>query len=104
MQTYDCVLLAALIERIDLGIDEIRIRLRPTRLGAPLNLAATALPSAIETQILSVPARLGRYRREIKLLIDGSDPFAMKKDEERRTRPSCSRLRTDMGFRIGSKV
>jgi hypothetical protein len=27
-----------------------------------------------------------------------------KKDEDRRTRPSCSRLRTDKGLRMGNEV
>jgi hypothetical protein len=53
--------LTALIERIDVGADQIDIHLRATRLGALLDVA-TPLPSAMddETQILSVPIQLRR--------------------------------------------
>ena len=70
--------LTALIERIDVGANQIDIRLRPTRLGALLDIAATSLPSATddETQVLSIPVRLRRSGREIRMLIDGTDPFA----------------------------
>jgi site-specific DNA recombinase len=46
---------------------------------------ATPLPSEIndETQILSVPIRLRRSGREIKMLIDGADAFATAKPDER---------------------
>jgi site-specific DNA recombinase len=37
-------LLTTLIERIDVGVDRIEIRLSPTRLGALLNIAATTWP------------------------------------------------------------
>jgi hypothetical protein len=68
-------LLTALIERIDVGANRIDIHLRPTRLGMLLDIAAT--PSATdETQVLSVPIELRRCGREIKMLIDGTDPFA----------------------------
>ena len=71
--------LIALIERIDVGAHQIDIHFRPTRLGALLDVAAP-LPSATddETQILSVPMRLRRSGREIKMLIDGADPFAQR--------------------------
>jgi len=51
--------------------------LRPTRLG-PLLDVATPLSSEAddETQILSVPVRLRRCGYEIKMLIEGIDPFA----------------------------
>ena len=70
--------LTALIERIEVGVDQIDIHLRPTRLGALLDVAATPLPSVTddETEILSVPVRLRRAGREIRMLIDGTDPFA----------------------------
>ena len=77
--------LTALIERIEVGADQIDIRLRPTRLGALLDGAATPSPSATddETQILSVPVRLRRSGREIRMLIDGTDPFATAKPDAR---------------------
>jgi site-specific DNA recombinase len=77
--------LAALIERIDVGAHQIDIHFRATRLGALLDVAAPPLPSATddETQILSVPVRLRRSGREIKMLIDGADPFATAKPDAR---------------------
>jgi len=77
--------LTGLIERINVGADRIDIRFRPTRFGALLDVAATPLPSAAddETQILSVPVRLRRCGREIKMLIDRTDPFAAAKPDVR---------------------
>jgi DNA invertase Pin-like site-specific DNA recombinase len=76
--------LTALIERIDVGADRIDIHFRPTRLGMLLDIAATPLPSATdETQILSVSIELRRSGREIKMLIEGTDPFATAKPDER---------------------
>jgi DNA invertase Pin-like site-specific DNA recombinase len=78
-------LLAALIERIVLGTNQIDIHLHPTRLGALIDVSATSSPSSAddETQILSVPVRLARCGREIKMLIDGTDPFAIAKPDRR---------------------
>jgi site-specific DNA recombinase len=77
--------LSALIERIDVRANRIDIHLRPTRLGMLLDIAATPLPSARddETQILSVPIELRRPGREIKMLIEGTDPFATAKPDAR---------------------
>jgi site-specific DNA recombinase len=77
--------LIALIKRIDVGTNQIDIHFRPTRLGALLDVAARPLPSATddETQILSVPVRLRRSGREIRMLIDGTDPFAAAKPDAR---------------------
>jgi DNA invertase Pin-like site-specific DNA recombinase len=77
--------LTGLIERIDVGANQIDIRLRPHRLSALLDIAATPLPSATddETQILSIPVRLRRSGREIRMLIDGTDPFATAKPNAR---------------------
>ena len=76
--------LAALIERIEVGTYQIDIQFRPTRLGALLHIPATPLSSATdETQILSVPVRLRRCGHEIKLLIEGIDPFATAKPDAR---------------------
>jgi site-specific DNA recombinase len=78
-------LLTALIERIDIAANRIDIHLRLTRLGALLDMSAPLLPSATEdeTQILSVPIELRRSGREIKMLIDGADPFATGKPDAR---------------------
>jgi DNA invertase Pin-like site-specific DNA recombinase len=77
--------LAALIERIEVGANQIDIDFRPARLGAFLDVAATPLLSANddEAQILSVPVRLRRCGREIRMLIDGTDPFATGKPDAR---------------------
>ena len=65
--------LTALIERIEVSVDQIDIRLHPPRLGALLNVAATPLLSMTddEIQTLSVPVRLRRAGREIRMVIDG---------------------------------
>ena len=74
--------LTGLIERIEVSVDQIDIRLRPSRLSALLDAAATPLQGATddETEILPVPVRLRRAGREIRMVIDGTDPFAAKLD------------------------
>jgi hypothetical protein len=58
------------------------IRLRPTGLSALFDAAVT--PSLREeTVILSVPARLRRAGMDIRILIDGTDPFAAVKPDAR---------------------
>jgi DNA invertase Pin-like site-specific DNA recombinase len=76
------VVLTALIERIEVSVDQIDIRFRPSRLSALLDSAATPLQGATddETEILRVPVRLRRAGREIRMVIDGTDPFAAKPD------------------------
>ena len=78
-------LLAALIERIVLGANQIDIHFHPTRLGALIDVSAASSPSATddETQTLSVPVRLARCGREIRMLIDGTEPFAIAKPDMR---------------------
>jgi site-specific DNA recombinase len=69
--------LTGLIERVEVSVDQIDIRLRPQRVGTLLD--ATATLQAVnddETEILSVPVRLRRAGREISMVIDGADPFA----------------------------
>jgi site-specific DNA recombinase len=70
--------LTALIERIEVSLDQIDIRLRPQRLNALLDGAATPSQGVNDdqTEILSVPVRLRRAGREIRMVIDGTDPFA----------------------------
>ena len=82
--TRQRALLTALIERIDVGTDRIDIHIRPTGLGALLDGAAALLPNATnaETQTLSVPVRLRRCGREIRMVI-GTDPFATAKPDAR---------------------
>ena len=83
-ETRQRAFLTALIERIDIGANQIDIHFRPTRLAALLDLAADH-SSAVddETQILSVPVELRRSGREIKMRIDGTDPFATAKPDAR---------------------
>jgi hypothetical protein len=77
--------LTALIDRIDAGADQIHIHLRPARLAALLDVAATSLPSATddEIQILSVSVQLRRSGRAIRMWIEGTDPFATAKLDAR---------------------
>jgi len=82
--TRQRAVLTALIERIDVGADQIDTHFRPARLGALLNVAGP-LPSASddETQILSVPIRLRRAGQVITMRLDGTDPFATAKPAAR---------------------
>src|SRR5439155_17017630 len=50
-----------------------------------LDAATTPLQSATddETEILSVPVQLRRAGREIRMVIDGTDPFAATKPDAR---------------------
>jgi hypothetical protein len=88
--TRQRAILTALIERIDVGADQIDIHFRPARLSALLDVAAP-LPSAsdAETQILSVPLRLRRAGRVITMRIDGTDPFATAKPDARLINLPC---------------
>ena len=76
--------LAALVERIEVSLDKIDIHLRPPRLGVLLDVA-TPLQSMIddEIQTLSVPVRLRRAGREIRMVIDSTDPFAAARPDMR---------------------
>jgi hypothetical protein len=77
--------LAALVERIEVSLDQIDICLRPPRLGALLDVAAAPSQGVKddETEILSVPVRLRRAGRGIGMVIDGTDPFAAAKPDTR---------------------
>jgi site-specific DNA recombinase len=70
--------LTALIERIDVRVDQIDIHLRPMRLIALSEMEGTPLNSVTEeeTLILSMPARLRRAGMEITMLIDETALFA----------------------------
>ena len=77
--------LTTLIERIDVRVDRIDIRLRPPRLAALLDGPDTSPQGANdeETELLSLPVRLRRAGREIRMVIDGTDPFATAKPNAR---------------------
>jgi DNA invertase Pin-like site-specific DNA recombinase len=82
-ETRQRAFLTTLIERIDIGHNQIDIHIRPTRLAALLNLAAESSAADDDTQILSVPVELRRSGREIKMRIDATDPFATAKPDAR---------------------
>src|ERR1700730_11458747 len=74
--------LTALSVRIEVSVEQIGIHLRPLRLCALLDLPATPSQGVNddEIELLSVPVRLCRSGREIRMVIDGPDPFAAKPD------------------------
>jgi len=77
--------LTTLIERIDVRVDRIDIRLGPPRLAALLDGPDTSPQGANdeETELLSVPVGLRRSGREIRMVIDGTDSFATAKPNAR---------------------
>jgi site-specific DNA recombinase len=77
--------LAALVERIEVSVDRIDIRLRPPRLGVLLDVTTPSVQSmtADEIQTLSVPVHQRRAGREIRMVIDSTDPFAAAKPDAR---------------------
>jgi site-specific DNA recombinase len=77
--------LATLIERIEVRVDQIDLRLHPPRLGAFLDVTATPLQSLTDDEIktLSVPVCLRRAGREIRMVIDGTDPFTATQPDMR---------------------
>src|ERR1700724_830069 len=74
--------LTALIERIEVKVDQIDIHLRPLRLCALLDPPATPSQGVNddEIELLSVPVRLRRAGREIRMVINGTGSFAAKPD------------------------
>jgi hypothetical protein len=77
--------LTPLIERIEVKVDRIDIRLCPPRLAALLDGPDTSPQGANdeETELLSVPVQLRRAGREITMVMDGTDPFAIAKPNVR---------------------
>jgi hypothetical protein len=71
--------------KVELGSEQIDIRLRPRQLNALLDVAATPFEGAIddETAIVSVSILLRRAGRETRMVIDGTDPFAASKPDAR---------------------
>ena len=86
--TRQRALLAGLVERIDIGANQIDIRVRARGLGALLDVAATPFPGAAddETETLSVPVRLRQSGREIRMLVDRADAFSTAKPDARLVR------------------
>jgi DNA invertase Pin-like site-specific DNA recombinase len=83
--TRQRAVLAGLVERIDIGANQIDIRVRARGLGALFDGPAAPLADEAndETQILSVPVRVRQSGREITMLIDRADPFATAKPDAR---------------------
>jgi hypothetical protein len=74
------VILLALVERVDMRLDEVTIHLRPRRLTALLDDRLTATnPGTIDdepTLPLCHPVHLRRAGKEVRMVIDHTDPFA----------------------------
>jgi site-specific DNA recombinase len=74
------VILLALVRRVEVGPDQVTIHLRPDRLAAflkdRLDVADPVLPDDEPSVLLSHPVRLRRAGKEVRIVIDGSDPFA----------------------------
>jgi len=74
------VILLALVQRVDVGPDEMIIHLRPRRLAAFLDdrfTVANADPIDDEPTLpLSHPVRLRRAGKEVRMVIERTDPFA----------------------------
>ena len=77
--------LTTLIERIAVRVDRIDIGLRPPRLAALLDGPDTSPQGANdeETELLSLPVRLRRAGPEIRMVMDGTDPFTTAKPNAR---------------------
>jgi site-specific DNA recombinase len=74
------VVLLALVQRVDMHPDEVIIHLRPRRLAALLDDRLTATnPDRLDdesTLPLSHPVHLRRAGKEVRMVIDHTDPFA----------------------------
>ena len=83
--TRQRALLAGLVERIDIGANQIDIHVRARGLGALFDSPAAPLMDEAndEIQILPVPVRLRQSGREIGMLIDRADPFFTAKPDAR---------------------
>jgi DNA invertase Pin-like site-specific DNA recombinase len=76
--------LTAMIERVEVRVDQVDIHLRLTGLTALFDIAVPSQSMLDEeTLILSVPARLRRTGMKISMLIDGTDPFTVAKPNTR---------------------
>jgi hypothetical protein len=73
--------LAALIERIDVGTNRIDIHIRPTGLGALLDVAAALLPNATDAETQTLISRPQRRS------FTGTDRGRRGPDSANRCRP-----------------
>ena len=74
------VILLALVRRMDIGVDEVIIHLRPRSLTAvPEDRLTAAKPHPVDdepTLPLTHPMQLRRAGKEVRMVIDHTDPFA----------------------------
>jgi site-specific DNA recombinase len=74
------VTIVALVQRVEIRPDEVIIHLRPCRLAALLDDRLTAAnPAPVDdepTLALSHPVQLRRAGKEVRMVIDHTDPFA----------------------------
>ena len=81
------VILLALVERVDMRLDEVTIHLRPRRLTALLDDRLTTAnpdPGNDESTLpLSHPVHLRRAGKEVRMVIDHTDPFALPPKPDR---------------------
>ncbi len=74
------VVLLAVVQRVDMHPDEVMIHLRPRRLAAMLDdRLTTGNPDRLDdepTLPLSHPVHLRRAGKEVRMVIDHTDPFA----------------------------
>src|SRR5439155_25931316 len=77
--------IATLIEQIEVRTDQIDLRLHPPRLAALLDGPEPSPQGANdeETELLSLPVRLRRAGREIRMVIDGIDRLVTAKPNAR---------------------
>jgi DNA invertase Pin-like site-specific DNA recombinase len=77
-------ILVALVVRIEVHLECIEVRLLASRLEAVLHDSHTRLPPAAEAAdrehaiTLSIPARLKRTGMEVRMILDGADPYDAK--------------------------
>ena len=82
-------MLCAQIARVDVHTDRIDVRLLPSRLEDVLRGDHVRLPPASESTerddrlTLSIPARLKRTGLEVRMIVDGVDPYDMKAKPDR---------------------
>jgi site-specific DNA recombinase len=72
------VVLLALLQRVDMHPDEVTVHLRPRRLTAFLDDHFIADPGSLDeepTLPISLPVRLRRAGKEVRMVIDRIDPF-----------------------------
>jgi len=77
---YQRVIVLALVQRVDVSLEQVIVHLRPRRLAAMLKDRLTATKTDLTdeepTLQLSQPVQLRRAGKEVRMVIDHTDPFA----------------------------